>query len=704
MTAPTKPAALRPWLWAAVALTLLKLWLTRGQPVFAIGQAVHDDRLFVELTGHLLNGDWLGAYDQLTLAKGPFFSLFMAASFWLGLPLGLAQQLAYAAACAVLVFTLRPWLRHGGATFLVYTLLLWNPMSFEGANLTRLLRQNVATPLVLLVFAGLIALYARRHAGFRGQAPWAALAGAAFGCFWLTREEAVWLLPGAGLLGLAYGWDLPRTWRDRGFAAARTLGLLLLAAALPLGAVAMLNAHYYGWFGTVEFRAPEFKDAYGALLRVRVGPEIPSVPITRQMREAIYPLSPAFAELQPFFEGNIGTHWADKEAFSAAERQIRGGWIMWALRDTVAAAGHAASAGEALAFYRRMADEINAACDRGLLPARPRRSGFLPPITPEIIQRIRPAGLRFARYFVRFEAFTTATPGSGGDYQDLKIFRDLTRDRLSPAIRSPVPPVPGQDRINRFKVGLLESIGQWTTLLLSWLVPLMHVVALVRLIECLQDRRVTFPLVLAAAAWLACAADLAINVLVHITSFDNMAPQAMASAYPLLLVFVAGVGIDAADAWTQRRGTWRVGPWLIAATGAGLVLVTLPGLMSVRDLRINAPATVGTGETVEVSIQASTEAGLGEWIGFLHAESSIDGGKTWTPLCYLKEVGVRITRICTVKAGPAGTTLQLRVRAAFRGGEAGDVDYSGAAIRWDDTWAAWSQPPTKFAAVTVRQN
>ena len=78
----------------------------------------------------------------------------------------------------------------------------------------------------------------------------------------------------------------------------------------PIFAVCALNARSYSWFGSVEFRASEFKDAYGALLRVRVGPGIPFVPVTRQAREAIYAVSPTFATLRPHLEGPIGEGWA----------------------------------------------------------------------------------------------------------------------------------------------------------------------------------------------------------------------------------------------------------------------------------------------------------------------------------------------------------------------------------------------------------
>ena len=67
----------RFWLAAALTLTALKLWLTRGQGLFAIGGAGHDDRLFLQLAEHLVRGEWLGLnawtsnarYDEITVFK-----------------------------------------------------------------------------------------------------------------------------------------------------------------------------------------------------------------------------------------------------------------------------------------------------------------------------------------------------------------------------------------------------------------------------------------------------------------------------------------------------------------------------------------------------------------------------------------------------------------------------------------------------------
>src|SRR5439155_1172940 len=106
---------------------------------------------------------WLGPYNQFTLAKGPMFPVFIAAMFWLGLPLIFAQQLLYAGACAALTRSLRPWLRRGAAWFFVYAVLLWNPMSFDAGNLSRVMRQNLYTPLAMFCVAGGIVLFTRRH-------------------------------------------------------------------------------------------------------------------------------------------------------------------------------------------------------------------------------------------------------------------------------------------------------------------------------------------------------------------------------------------------------------------------------------------------------------------------------------------------------------------------------------------------------------
>jgi hypothetical protein len=121
-----------------------------------------------------------------------------------------------------------------------------------------------------------------------------------------------------------------------------------------------------------------------------------------------------------------------------------------------------------------------------------------------------------------------------------------------------------------------------------------------------------------------------------------------------------------------------------------------------RTLRLIIPPKAIAGTNVELRVKVSTDAGAGEQIGFLHIEVSKDGGQNWTPVIYEQNLGERFESNWQVETGSKGTWTLLRVRAAFRGGVAGDVDYKGAAIKWHDTWAGWQEPPSVHGRIEVR--
>lgn len=543
------------WWMLAGGLTATKLWLTSGQAVFALGFAAHDDRLFLQLAEYIVQGQWLGPYDQLTLAKGPFYSVWIAAMFQLGVPLFFSQQVFYAAACALLTRAWQPGLGSRWTALAVYLLLLWNPMSYDASSMGRVLRQHLYAPLLLLIFAGAIALYFRRGRPGRRPLGWSLLLGFASGAFWLTREEGVWILPS---LGLILGAFLFVAWRESRAAfhlALRHLGVAALAAALPLLAVSLLNRAHYGWFGTVEFRSADFAAAYGAMARVRVGPERPFVPVPRGARETMYAVSPAFATLRPHLEGPVGQGWAEASAsvtgLPAQELEIAGGWLPWALRDAVAAAGHAPTAADAMAFYRRMAGEINAACDAGRLPAGPRRDGFAPHITTEQWPKIARTFLHFADFVVSFKRFSAHAPPSQGDEGSLALFRDMTGERLSPPAGAAI--LPGQTTREARRVDWLHGIGRALRKALMGLFAVAQTVMLLRLLQLGWQRSWTFGMTFAVSTWAAGAIYILLTALIEVTSYPILAVSSFAPVYTVVLLFMAAVLVEAAQAWAGAR-------------------------------------------------------------------------------------------------------------------------------------------------------
>lgn len=118
-----------------------------------------------------------------------------------------------------------------------------------------------------------------------------------------------------------------------------------------------------------------------------------------------------------------------------------------------------------------------------------------------------------------------------------------------------------------------------------------------------------------------------------------------------------------------------------------------------RTLSIRSPGSAAAEAPVEIILSAATNA-TGETIAFFHAEYSIDNGKKWTPISYETDAGASISRNLTVKVGPAGSIALVRVRVAFRS-KAGDVDFTGTPIKWDESWKNWLKPPAKYSTITV---
>ena len=528
----------------ALLMVALKLWLVAAQPVVAHGNASFDDRLYLALAEQVLKGNWLGPYSQFTLMKGPMYSLFIAGTFLSAVPLPIAQHLLYLLGCILLVLALRPCFDASWQAFGTFTLLWWQPMSYVELDI---LRQNIYTPLTLLLFAGLCALQTRRAAGLYIRLAWGALLGTAAAAFYLTREEGIWILPGAALLIGISAWN---SWRagKRLRPLVAPAGTATICAAAILVTVCTLNYRYYGWFGTVEFRAREFRSAYGALQRPVPSEQIPYVPVTRDVRLKLYQVSQSFAELKPCLEGPIGLEWANYSDFLTGrpgeELQIGGGSFIWALRDCVIASGHGNSAREALDFYRSLGAEINRACDEGrITPARTRRDTMMPRWRTGQTQRILQTTPGYLADFLLFKDFSAYPTESWGSAELLTLFRDLTRWRLAHSNEAPELDVPAS-HVDDYRLATLQMVGG----IVRWLCVAVVISGVAAwawgATSAIYRRRMSYLFVVSSAALGSAFAVLIVNMLVHVLAFRNRGPTALHEAYPLLVLFGATAWIS----------------------------------------------------------------------------------------------------------------------------------------------------------------
>ena len=398
----------------------------------------YDDLWFLRAAEHIRAGRWMGPYGELTLIKGVAYPMWIALVSSLGLPLLPAQQLLYACACIALHRALAPALESAGWRAALFMVVLFNPMTFANGVATRVLREGIYPAMALLTCAGVAGTLLRlgrvsRH-GRRGAVPWSVLAGTALAVFWHTREEGVWLVPmlAAGAFA-TIGWtlgDYRARWRE----AATVLAIPLAAFTLAWAGIAGTNYVNYGVLATCEFKERSFLRAYGALSHVRKQHPVPMNPVPKEVRERVYAVSPAFAELRRDLEGSLGQYWVELSV-----EQVKGdlgGQFMWAFRQAVSSAGYYDRGAHAVRdYYDRVTREIDGARRAGRLEARPGSASIRPEIAPEYHGPVLRAWARGLISVARFGDFTMSSAFSTEGLSEAPIYTSLTRTQLAPAHR-----------------------------------------------------------------------------------------------------------------------------------------------------------------------------------------------------------------------------------------------------------------------------
>ncbi|HEY7412478.1 MAG TPA: hypothetical protein VII13_17165 [Vicinamibacteria bacterium] len=523
----TSPRAL----WTAfAALALFKVWLAAAVP-FAAVSAQHDDLLFHDLAAAAAAGDWLGPYGVRTLVKGPGYPLFIATAYSFSLSLRVAQELLYVAFCAVALMAVGPLGLRAGVRLALGALLLFNPMTHAGGIAGRLVREGIYPALAGLVLACAIGVHLRRKGSLGTLGGWSAALGAALGSAWVTREEGVWLLPAVGALAL--GAALGARGRSRPVARAAAIVLPALAVwALVVGGVRVVNGRVYGWPVVVELQAPEFRAGYGAL--ARVGPEPPVyVPVTAEAWRQAGRVSPAAASLVPHLEDALDVY--EKTTcrwLPEACGHVGGGWFVWMLRDAADKAGHHGTAAEARAFYRRLAEEVNAACAARRLGCRPRRDSLAPAWRwGQVPAMARACGRGLFRVATfggwREEAMASRARGLRKRYQRLTLSRAAAEEG-APA--QPMALLALRDRLRTASAALYAVLG-----------PVLLAAGLLALGLRAARRRADDGALALAALALAVVTRLALLALVDATSFRTMSSIYLSPLEPLLLL-LGGLG------------------------------------------------------------------------------------------------------------------------------------------------------------------
>ena len=346
----------------ALIVIAFQIYLISVQPINAIVQNTYDDTLMIEQADSILKGQWLGEYNCLTLVKGSFTPVFMAAANILNIPFLIAQDIFYILACALLVYVLRKLIKNNIVRVIILSLLIFNPIIFS-TELCRTYRDGIYLALIIYLLAFTFGIYIERKEKISKILWYYIGLGITIGSIYLCREEIVWIIPYLTVSLVITIYSIVKDKEVNEKAKKVLLYLVSIGIALiMLLAVMLLNYKYYKVFQLNQYWGREFKEAYGALTRILPKEEIRKVPVTSDMLEKADEISPKFRELKEYFNRETYNWAACGDGYVG---EIQGGYFHWALMRAVEEKGYYKDAKTANEFYQELANEINQACDEG---------------------------------------------------------------------------------------------------------------------------------------------------------------------------------------------------------------------------------------------------------------------------------------------------------------------------------------------------
>lgn len=403
----------RSFLFLALLLVVVRTALIAQIPPW-FGPSGWDDGWFVKAADSLLDGRWLGTYDDHTLIKGCFGPMVLAFSSLLGIPFPAAETGLYILGCAFFLFVVSRLARNRIFLLLSFAVLLFNPVSFSLETWQRVYRNGMTLWLAPLVVGGLFLAYRAASKGsIRLLAAWATASGVFLWTFQNSREDGIWIYPfvlACLVLSACRAW---RGGRTRKASLMRSLLCFLPFAVLLAGnrSLCFANRCAYGVSLRNDRDAGNYAKAMQDLYLIEPNPDDEarlSSPehaghyhnIYYSTLCKAYEASPTLASARRGIDVAIDG-WAREQGYT--ERDLRLDHMLFAIRRGVWMSGYYRSLVSSEEFFGNVHAELSEAFSSGRLRHRgfsitPMAAPFRRSFIPRIFHEWRGALLRLMQF------------------------------------------------------------------------------------------------------------------------------------------------------------------------------------------------------------------------------------------------------------------------------------------------------------------
>ncbi len=333
-------------------LALFKLLLVSFQMISIYPNAAPiDDELMFAAANSIGEGNWLGDYGYATMAKHMFFSVWIVVLNFLHIPYLIGGQLLYLGAVLLVVVASRPLMQKNLYSLLLFDIMWLSPYSFAEYT-TRVYIDNIYSSVCLLFFASVIGICLRFNKPIKSCLPYTILAGLSLSVVWLTKDDAVWVLP----FGIcAIGINLLFILTSKVSFVDKMLKILspILIIVLFIGGTSLYktqNLNHYGRYIISDYTSEDFQSFIGAMVAADTNGPHAGILISKETRQKLYDAIP---ELRPLGEKLETDKYYNSVGFPDRQ-ELKSGGVLWAIREAAFEAGLADTPQKAEQYYSDM--------------------------------------------------------------------------------------------------------------------------------------------------------------------------------------------------------------------------------------------------------------------------------------------------------------------------------------------------------------
>ena len=361
---------------AVLIISILKQLLVYDLPIVANVQLGVDDALMIQIADNIVEGNWVGNYNDSVLSKGLTFPIILSICYFIKLDYITMMTLLYTLSCLVLTYVLSKRIKSKLMLFIIYGITLFTPVMYSYQVMQRVYRNAIIPSLAILIISGYLLLFFIREEKIYWKKYLISLGiGIILALFWYTREDSIWILPFIIFMSLTLLIDViikNRKITKEFFKILVVITIPIIMIFIYRNILCYKNYEHFGVY--TVYNNEEYNKAMKNLKKVKKNVYYDNIdyPVEKLKRVAeVTCLGQVYETLEGLIYGY------SQFDSSPIEGEVANGWFPWAFKGALNSYGYYSAAENTNLFFSTLNRELEEAFANGTLEKEDRKPDII---------------------------------------------------------------------------------------------------------------------------------------------------------------------------------------------------------------------------------------------------------------------------------------------------------------------------------------